>query len=536
MPVFSPPSTKAHLRHSLSHKEAEVAELRAQLSQALTDRDLAKAAAEHTQKQLLRMTEDSQRVRETYLRRLAEQTHSTLALSDTVQSVLNGMKEISIAYKEMLKAVQMVGDTCRALGESFQIQAQAQLGIGTQADAASDASGDEVKQAQALKADLGQLAAIQTFMGQAVETIDEVSSRLSLLSMNGRIEAAHAGAAGRGFAVVAQEMLKLQQESQRIISTQKSQLAEFLPLMATMQDKADTVEAQARGQQSLIREISAGGQSLTTQTRANQDHISGLTTAVEELAASIEQGERTTLVIEAEASKVERIFKEEVFVAQKANTLDQFLFDLTKKAHSLAGAAHTLINEYQRISVLNGASYVWQGEAWLVTSRENLPDHLGDRVPGASRVLVCVGQTDNNPRFTAPLDPEAGILAIVPIDEIGNPQSPLQGLKVLVDRAGLTIDDLKDPRRILNTRGHATMAVNEDLTGPYQRVLEGEIRRGNLVSSFCFGGAFSNGDVLMNLFLSTYKRRHSDAEKFGMLGESLVMSFQGLVDSGAYWR
>jgi len=40
----------------------------------------------------------------------------------------------------------------------------------------------------------------------------------------------------------------------------------------------------------------------------------------------------------------------------------------------------------------------------------------------------------------------------------------------------------------------------------------------------------------MNLFLSTYKRRHSDAEKFGMLGESLVMSFQGLVDSGAYWR
>jgi hypothetical protein len=482
------------------------------------------------------MASEGLRVRETYLRRLAEQTQSTLALSDTVQSVLNGMKEISIAYKEMLKAVHSVGDICRDLGESFRVQVETQEGIGNQADAASAASADEVRQAQALKTNLGQLAAIQAFMGQAVETIDEVSSRLSLLSMNGRIEAAHAGSAGRGFAVVAQEMLKLQQESQRIIASQKVQLADFLPLMTAMQEKADTVESQARDQQAVIRDISGGSQVLTTQTRTNQDHISGLTSAVEELAASIEQGERTTLIIDTEATKVERIFKEEVFVAQKANTLDQFLFDLSKKAKTLAGASHTLVNEYQRISVLNGASYVWQGEAWLVTNRDSLPAALRDRVGGAARVLVCVGQTENNPRFPSPLDAQAGIFDVRPVEDLWSPQSPLQGLRALLDRAKISLDDLKDPRRIAGSSGHATMAVNEDFTGAYQRVMEADIRRGNLVSSFSFGGAFSNGDVLMNLFLSTYQRHHSDAEKFGMLGESLVMSFQTFVDAGTYWR
>ena len=174
------------------------------------------------------------KVRESYLKRLNQQTQSTLTLSETVTSILGALREISIANREMLQAVYSVDGICRALSESFQVQVKTQETITTQTVEADQTSEREVQKAQALKKDLGQFQAIRDFMAGAVDTIDEVSARLSLLSMNGRIEAAHAGTVGRGFAVVAQEMLKLQEESQRVIANQRVQLGQFLPLRAAL--------------------------------------------------------------------------------------------------------------------------------------------------------------------------------------------------------------------------------------------------------------------------------------------------------------
>ncbi|NNM67981.1 MAG: hypothetical protein HKM06_08235 [Spirochaetales bacterium] len=479
----------------------------------------------------------SSQIHEAYLHRLRNQTDSTVALSETVTSILGAVKEISVSYSEMLDAVLLVGATCRQLSDSFKAQVQTQQNIAGQIETAHAATQDEVRKAQALKQDLGQLESIRQFIATSADTIGEVSERLSILSVNGRIEAAHAGASGRGFAVVAQEMLNLQQESNKIITSQKAQLREFLPLMSTMQEKSDTVEAQAREQQASISAISAGNHTLNDQTGLNLERLSSLTSAVEELAASIELGKRTTAVIDEKTTRVEGIFNEEVFVSQKINSLDAFLFELAKKARSVAEAGHSLVNEYQKLSVLNGASYVWQAESWLVTWRHNLPAELRERYASfGDRVLVCIGQTDNNQPFLSPLDPRAGILAVRRIDEILNPESPLQSFQEFLSRTGLTLGALKDPLQIDPTHIHANMAVLEQFTGTYQKTMQDSIRQGRLVSSFNFGGAFSNGDVMINNFLSNFLRHKSDAEKFGMIGESMVLAFQSLVDSGLYWN
>ena len=482
--------------------------------------------------------EGADRVHESYLKRLTQQTESTLVLSETVNVILESVKAISSSYKEMVDSIRAVGAICHQLEDSFKIQASAQESIAAQAGDADASAQDEVARAQALRGDLGQLEAIRDFMSQAVESIDEVSSRLNLLSMNARVEAAHAGTHGVGFNVVAQEMLRLQQESQKVIVSQRAKLGAFLPLMAAMQDKSHGVEDQARAQQTTIMGIAKGAQVIRDQTRTNQGQITGLTSAVDRLAGSIEEGELTTQAIDQETSKVEKIFKEEVFVAKKMNDLDRFIFDLSMKAPSLAGALHSIINEYQRISVLANTSYVWQGESWLVTDKSRLPPEVlsrGGTSAWGNRVLVCVGQTTNNPSFPQPLAPSRGIFDVQPLGALTDPRSRLQGLMSFFQKARLSAADLEDPKRISDPLGHATMSVIETLEGPYGQVLMADTARGNLDCAFAFGGAFPNGDVVINHFLSTYHRADKDANKFAMLGECLTLSLQNHARSGRYW-
>ncbi len=499
------------------------------------DRLSAENSALKTRIELSRSGTDS--LRNSYQKRLKDQTQSTGELSETVNSVLKSVKEISSSYEEMLKAVHSLANITRELGISFQSQSETQEKINLRTVEANSASENEVVKAKALKSELGHLESIRVFMANAIDTIDEVSGRLSLLSMNGRIEAAHAGTVGRGFAVVAQEMLQLQQENGKVIASQRSQLEGFLPVMSAMQKESDAVEAQARDQQEIIREISNGSNDLGEQTRINQNKIDELISAVEDLAASIEQGRKTAQIIEEETTKHEFIFKEEVFVSNKMNSMDSFLFGLSKKADTLADAGHLLVNEYQKLSVLNGKSYVWQADSWIVTDAKKLPMGVQEHLSGmGDRVLVCIGQTDNNPTFPQPLSAASGILAVRPIDDITDPTSPLQSLLPLIEQIGLSIGDLKNPENIDFERCHGTMIAIAAFTGSYRKVMQEKIDAGKLICTFGFGGPFQNGDIMLNNFLSDYLRTEKDAMKFRMLGESMVFAFQSIVESGKYWK
>lgn len=492
----------------------------------------------HYQKMLSLSEVATETVHESYLKRLTQQTESTKALADTVSHILGAMREIGQSYRDMLSAIQTVGHISHHLSDSFQMQTSAQEDIISQVEAVNTAALEEVKKAQALKSDLGQIHEIREFMSHSVDSSDEISSRLSLLSMNGRIEAAHAGKIGAGFSVVAQEMLRLQQESQTSIGAQKNKLKEFLPLMNSMQEKSDAVENQAKVQKDAIDRIAAGSQLIKGHIRGNLDKIDDLTHSVDELVASIEEGERTVQATDKQTSQVEKVFFEEIFVVKKMNDLDRFIFELSKKAKSLAEASHSIINEYQKISVLQGASYVWQGEAWMVTNKDRLPAELLRSAEASSwgnRVLVCVGQTANNPAVPRALMPERGILAVQPLNALTTPGHRLKILNPILAQLRLVYSDLENPSHVKNPLDHAAMACMESFDGELRQTYQTEISRGNLVCSFGFGGMFRNGDVLINQYLSTYQRTQKDAEKFNLLGESLMLSLQSHAELGHYW-
>jgi methyl-accepting chemotaxis protein len=527
------------LLEELSHKSEELLRLREEVSTFCLAIDKNAVEKAEMASVIERAKENSLLIHEAYLKRLTQQTESTIQLSETVTTIFATVKEIAGSYKAMLDAIHAVTAISNELRTSFQVQAGAQDAVAGQIESANIASSVELQKAQSLKEDLGQIEGIRKFMSEAVESIDEISSKLSLLSMNGRIEAAHAGAIGRGFGVVAHEMLGLQQESQRIIASERSKLKSFLPLMATMQNESGAVEVQAQSQRRSLEAISEGTQVIRDKNRTNLDRISDLASSLERLVASIDTGQQSIDQVEQAVAKVEKIFTEEVFVSKKMNDLDTFIFSISKKAGSLVEAAHSVVNEYQRISILNGVSYVWQAEAWLITGRHNLPveiQALSESNRWGDRVLVCIGQTDNNPSIPVPLDARRGILAVHPLDELKDPRSRIQGLNNFLCKAGLSLADIEDPRRINRSLKHATMSCLERFEGDYAHCLRESIEKGRLVCTFTFGGIFSNGDVLMNHFLSTYQRTEQDAEKFSLLGESLVMGLHTHVENGRYWQ
>ena len=531
-------SRKARGEDEATRLEAENVELRQKLDEQERERAVLGRERSRLEEALSRAEDSSALVHEAYLKRIAQQTDSTMALSATIKATLEAAGEISRSYREMEETVRSVAAVSRALSESFGLQAAAQDAIVAQVESVNAAALSALDQTRSLKSHLEQIEDVRLFMSRGVDTIGKISARLSLLSMNGRIEAAHAGEYGLGFSVVAQEMIGLQEESQGIIKAQREQLRGFLPLLGEMQERSDAVEIQAGLQRDAIEGIAGGAQVIRDQAKDSLGRVEGLAKATSLLESAIERGLEFVGRVDREGGKVEKIVNEEVFVSKKMNDLDAFIYGISKKAGSLAEAASAVVNEYQRISVLNGSSYVWQGESWLVTDRNRLPPSLRGPGDGRSggRVLVCIGQTEDNPLRPRPLEAGSGIIEMKELEALEDPRDRLQGLRNFLAGAGIKPELLREPSRVSDPLKHATMSCMERFEGDYKDAMADAISRGRLVCTFSFGGMFGNGDVLVNHFLSTYQRTQADADKFSLLGESLVLALQGHVESGRYWR
>ena len=81
--------------------------------------------------------------------------------------------------------------------------------ISNNAVKAREITKDAVVQSEAASEQVGELDGAAADIGKVVETINDISEQVNLLSLNATIEAARAGDAGKGFAVVANEIKEL---------------------------------------------------------------------------------------------------------------------------------------------------------------------------------------------------------------------------------------------------------------------------------------------------------------------------------------
>jgi len=193
------------------------------------------AAAEHSQHAVSDIAEIQD-----YLGResgeLVEGTKSLIGSSRKVLESAHGMED------DLLSQNSAITETSAALVEisqnieSINTVASQRRGMLAEASKAGRAQSELIAR---LDAAFQSVRESSEGVGRFVDTVQDIASRTSLLSMNASIEAARAGSAGKGFAVVSQEIRSLSGETQKnadlikqIIAKNDQTVAETGKLMA----------------------------------------------------------------------------------------------------------------------------------------------------------------------------------------------------------------------------------------------------------------------------------------------------------------
>jgi Amt family ammonium transporter len=175
----------------------------------------------------------------------------TQLIQKNIQSNHDSIVQMNASMQE-IQAVMTIGneredhfiETIRGSVHAFQDyarQMREMKEIGSQVTAWMEAIQQEKEETSASMVEVhAQLQSMQEFteeVEQLIRLIRTTSSQIELLSLNARIEAAHAGEHGRGFAVVAQEIKKLSEQTRQSINEMQGTVAAKIEGLKTGIDK-----------------------------------------------------------------------------------------------------------------------------------------------------------------------------------------------------------------------------------------------------------------------------------------------------------
>ncbi|KPF92316.1 chemotaxis protein [Rhodopseudomonas sp. AAP120] len=203
----------------------------------------------------------------TTLTATAERTQQvTTAVAAASEEASTNVSSVASATEEMASSVNEI---------SRQVQESARI------------ADEAVSQAQSTNAQVGELSAAASRIGDVVELINQIAGQTNLLALNATIEAARAGEAGRGFAVVAAEVKALAEQTAKAtgeISAQISGIQSATDQSVTairqiggtiskMSEIASTIAAAVEQQGAATQEISRNIQQAAIGTQEVSENI-----------------------------------------------------------------------------------------------------------------------------------------------------------------------------------------------------------------------------------------------------------------------
>lgn len=286
---------------------------------------------------------------------------SSREFSKKFDSITTSIQDTSVTIEELAKGAtnqaaetSVVGDKIIELGNVINVEKEDVLRLGDSVSAMMEYSEDATKSINTLyrisEVTIGAIGEVyeQTNkneesarnINKAVEMIKGVAEQTNLLSLNASIEAARAGETGKGFAVVANEIRILAEESSKSAEEIEKIVQILIANVTNSVDKMQEVSRNVSEQKQRLEETresfmhlydeicivedaskEIGGQTevLDSLKTVVEDAILGLTSVVEENAASTEEASASMQMLEAAIEECTKDTEKLVDMSKKQN-------------------------------------------------------------------------------------------------------------------------------------------------------------------------------------------------------------------------
>lgn len=289
-----------------------------------------------------------------------EMEHSTRIVSKSVEVNSKGSREVSESIEQMSmlmeKQNEMTDSTLKQVADMESASNKISEGIKRISENADISMERAKKGSDDIKQYTEQLSQVNDIMSQIsgvasqlhtstqemntiIESITNISSMTTLLSLNASIEAARAGEAGRGFAVVATEIKKLADDTQEAASRIGSIISQVQDNVVEMTDKMETGLTQLNKSNEIARVTQGSFQDIREGTLVVNKDIQDIVTYIEEMSRMVEY---VTTSVRSITDAIEENTSTTVEIAKTVDAETESLQEVAGTAGSLKMLAREL--------------------------------------------------------------------------------------------------------------------------------------------------------------------------------------------------
>lgn len=213
-------------------------------------------------------------------------------------------------------------------------------------------------------------------LNDQVTTMKQVGDNLSLLSLNGQIEAARSsGSHGRGFAVVAEEISKLSENVTGISKEQNTKISQIINNILSAYENSKKIKITQEENIGNMENIAGAMQLFNSELHTIAASAEQLSASGEEFSATIEQIFAGIDSIERNIDGFKQAVKQRIDLYSEINSIPEVFENLASDSHSMQEAAQKIVQWlFQNLkSPETGKNYVVLDRIFVTMPFKDMP-------------------------------------------------------------------------------------------------------------------------------------------------------------------